>query len=63
MEQDEQERDEKDKGKSIAEVDELGYIEALNTDGTEDDSEEEDVDIDEVLKEMRRERDDPFFAL
>jgi hypothetical protein len=54
---------EKDKGKSIAEVDELGYIEALNTDGIEDDSEEEDVDIDEVLKEMRRERDDPFFAL
>ncbi|EEC67236.1 hypothetical protein OsI_34166 [Oryza sativa Indica Group] len=38
---------EKDKGKSIAEVDELGYIEALNTDGIEDDSEEEDVDIDE----------------
>lgn len=51
---------EKDKGKSIAEVDEFGYIEALNTDGTEDDSEKEDVDIDKVLKEMRRERDDPF---
>ncbi|EEC69995.1 hypothetical protein OsI_00518 [Oryza sativa Indica Group] len=52
------------KGKIIAEVDELGYIEALDTDGTGDDFEEDDINIDEIyIKGDEKRTRGPAFAL